>query len=152
MQKSVATRWVIRGLKVLLAISVLLFLIFYLPRVPNDIAMYRFAHNLYDYPLLDDSTKEINRYEKIGLIVGNGNHCDFLVIRTLAASPVDAITKEKIKEYYRDVFLPAVYPEHGKVKIMISFHENVSPADGMLYYDLIIADFGYPAGLDLRGH
>lgn len=152
MQKSVITRWVIKGLKVLLAMIVLLFLMFYLPGIRNDIAMYRFAHNLYDYPLLNDSTKEINKYEKIGIIAGNGNHCDFLVIRTLAASPVHPNTKENIKEYYRDVYLAAVYPEHNKIKIMLSFHEDVSPADGMLYYDLIIADFGYPAGLDFRGH
>lgn len=149
MQKSVVTLRRIKRLKVLLAIIVFVFLLYYLPGVPNNIAMHRFAHNLYEYPLIDDWTKEINRYEKIGLIVGNGNHCDFLVIRTLTSN---ADKKEEIINYYRDIYLPAVYSEHGKVKIMISFHENVSPVDGQLYYDLIIFDPGYPAGFDVRGH
>lgn len=140
----------IRGLKILISIIVVPFLFFFLSELPNDIAMYKFAHNLYNYPLLDYSTKEINRFEKIGLLVGNGNHCDFLVVRTLATSSLN--TKDKIKEYYRDVYLPAARSEHGKVKVMISFHEDISPIDGKLYYDLILFDFGYPAGLDLRGH
>lgn len=153
MKKSVITYSVTLGLKVFLAIIGLLFLLLYLPGVPNDIAMYRFSHNLYNYPLLNDWTKEINRYEKVGLIEGNGNHCDFLVIRTLATVSADYNdTKKKIQEYYQDAYLPAVYSEHDKIKIMVSFHETVSPADSKLYYDLIIFDPGYPAGLDLRGH
>src|SRR5688500_7730661 len=73
-----------------------------LPVLYNNWQLDRFARNLYDYPL-PPQTEVVNHQAEVGLM-GNGNHCDYVVRQVLLTS----LVPEDIEAFYADVMLPAV--------------------------------------------
>ena len=71
------------------------------PVVLNNFRLQQFAKNLYAYPL-PPHTEVINRSAKVGLLGGNGNHCDFEARQYMRT----ALSQEEIEAYYQGVSLP----------------------------------------------
>jgi hypothetical protein len=93
----------------------------------------------------------MDRHATVGLLTGNGNHCDFVVEQSMTST----LDRREIEAYYRDATLPAVSGEsqdaqNGR-KVSIWFDESHS-TDGQLRFTLRLADIGYPPGFDIRCH
>jgi|GEM_PF-2752239 hypothetical protein len=126
---------------------------FWLPQILNDWQLARFAENLYRYPL-PPQTEVLSRHSEVGLM-GNGNHCDFLVTQTM----LTRLTREEIKIYYKNVAFPPVndhnegvsLPYQGKpIPVYLEFDMSVETAQQRFTARLI--DMGYNPGLDIRCH
>lgn len=117
----------------------------------NDKHLEKFASNLYNYPLPKD-TKELSRTAEVGLM-GNGNHCDFLVTQKMSTK----LSPKEIQEHYEKAVFPFArddfYPPKSDypVKPWIKFDEE-STKSGDLHYTVKIMDSEYPAGFDIRCH
>lgn len=119
-----------------------------LPMVLNNLDLQRFAEGLFSYPL-PPRTEELARRADVGLLGGNGNHCDFVASRVL----VTDLSRDEIEVYYREVLLPAVsgpsesvkmYGTKGLLPVELTFDEGPS-ADGRLHVTVTLADIGHPA-------
>src|SRR5688572_28133558 len=77
-------------------------LLFWIQQAYNDWQLQKFASNLFNYPL-PPQTEIINRHSEVGLM-GNGNHCDFLVTQIMRTR----LSESEIEAYYDEVLLPPV--------------------------------------------
>ncbi len=118
----------------------------FIPEWINDQRLYTFAQCLYNYPLPPDTQVEA-RYAEVGLLEGNGNHCDFRAKQRLSST----LTREQITTYYRNVGLPPVsiqsisakiWREDGLLPITMSFDETPQ-SDGRTRFTIEIFDPGY---------
>lgn len=136
------------GIGVLTACS----LLYWLPQHYNNRQLQQFAANLYNYPLPPHS-EIVSQSAEVGLM-GNGNHCDFLVTQTL----VTELSQAEIEAYYAGVALPpvnnhnqGVAPETRGLPIPVTVSYDESPSsDGRLRFTLTLLDFGHDPGLDIR--
>jgi hypothetical protein len=116
----------------------------------NNQRLLSFADNLYNYPL-PPHTEVAARHAEVGLM-GNGNHCDFVVSQTL----VSTVSRDAIEAYYQDVALPAVSKDsqsatNGLIRVRLSFDDSTALA-GQVRFTVTLADIGYPPGFDIRCH
>lgn len=109
----------------------------------NDYRLYRFADNLYQYPL-PPNTVVLSREAEIKLM-GNGNHCDFFVYQTM----VTDLSLDEIDDYYDGLELPQAYADN-KGNLLVSVHDLRSLPDGRLQFTLRLYDFGNPENGDWR--
>jgi hypothetical protein len=124
--------------------------VLWFPQRYNNQRLKAFADNLYNYPL-PPKTEVISQRAEVGLM-GNGNHCDFVVEQSL----VTKLNREEITSYYEGARLPVVDKESqlaidGLIPIGLSFG-NDSPGNGDIYFKLKIVDVDYPPGFDIRCH
>jgi len=75
-------------------------LIYLVPQLLNDIQLETFSSHLYEYPLPPNS-EVVSQHAEVGLM-GNGNHCDFLVEQTI----ITHLSKAEIETYYENVTFP----------------------------------------------
>lgn len=76
---------------------------FGLPKLINQATLFIFAQPFFNYPLPPE-TKEISRDMRVGVLTGNGNHCDFYANRKLET----LLSEDEIRKYYRDVTFPSI--------------------------------------------
>lgn len=134
--------WAAGGLLFLLAMGMVI-----IPAVYLQLRLYTFAANLFDHAL-PPATIELSRVTEVGILGGNGNHCDFRAVRLLATE----LSKTAIEAHYHDAALPPITSESkeariwrddGLIDIRLKFEEQ--PADdGRLLFQLSIYDYGYP--------
>lgn len=127
-----------------------------IPVALNTYQLYKFGSNLYNYPL-PLQTQVTGRQAEVGLM-GNGNHCDFVVEQTFVTS----LSRQEIETYYADVLFPPVRSEpqgwhdsrttgiHPPVRPVLEFQE--ARDNGQLEFKLRLVDYGYPPGFDFRCH
>ncbi|BFT69366.1 hypothetical protein [Paenibacillus sp. P36] len=107
----------------------------------NNRTLKKFSNHLFD-STLPPMTKEITRNSEVGILVANGDHCDFRAKMTLETS----LSKQEIISFYH-MAMPSAKGQ-SQVKINIKFHdENVN---NKLVFDIEILDDGYNTGFDLR--
>jgi hypothetical protein len=107
----------------------------------NNRTLKYFSNNLFDFPL-PKMTREIARNSEVGILVANGDHCDFKAKMTLETS----LSKEEIISYYNKTMPSA--KSQSQVKIDINFHDEKT--NNKLVFDIEILDDGYNTGFDLR--
>ena len=73
------------------------------PILYNRLTLLVFSQRLFGYPLPPD-TEVISRQMQVGVLTGNGNHCDFLASMLLRTT----LGKQEIEAYYEDVTFPSV--------------------------------------------
>ena len=129
-------------------------LLYWLPQHYNNQQLQQFATHLYNYPLPPHS-EVVSQHAEVGLM-GNGNHCDFLVRQTI----VTELSQAEIEAYYDGVTLPPVNDHNQGVSpkyrglpipVMMKFDESTS-SDGRLRFTLTLLDYGHDPGLDIRCH
>lgn len=77
-------------------------------RIHNAITLRNFAQPFLDYPM-PPQTVEISHASRWGQLVGNGNHCDFEVSRTLSTE----LSQSEIEAYYKTVEFAPIVPERS---------------------------------------
>jgi hypothetical protein len=96
-----------------------------IPRLFNQITLIAFAQPFYDYPLPPE-TMEVSREMEVGVLTGNGNHCDFYANRKFKT----LLTEDQIRKYYYNVTFPSISPHssvtaisglNGRVGIIVQF-------------------------------
>jgi len=107
----------------------------------NNRTLKNFSNHLFDSPL-PPMTKELNRNSEIGILVANGDHCDFRAKMTLETS----LSKQEIISFYNKAMPSA--KRQSQVKINIKFHDE--KVNNKLVFDIEILDDGYNTGFDLR--
>ncbi len=119
----------------------------------NNARLDKFSDNLFNYPL-PSGTEEEDRYTEMGLLGGNGNHCDYIAGKSL----VTELSQGDIEAYYKDVeFPPAVSQSEyarlwgGLIPVRVHFADEPS-ADGRLCFSISISDIGNPPDFDIRCH
>ncbi len=120
-----------------------------LPMLLNNLALARFANNLFNYPLPPNTLIEARKAE-VGR-TGNGNHCDFVAEVSLSST----LTKAEIESYYRDVSLPPAGQDdptpREPVPVYVDF-DGTPATNGRTLFTIRIWDGEYPPGLDFRCH
>lgn len=113
----------------------------------NNVRLHLFASPLFDYPL-PPNTEVISRSQVVGLLGGNGNHCDFEATQYMRTT----LAQEQIEKYYSEVRLPRVLtlwePKRAGDSDIFLFFDGVS--DGSLLFHASLGDIGYSAGFDWR--
>jgi hypothetical protein len=118
-----------------------------IPTIYLQMRLQSFAANLFAYPLPPD-TVEVRRTTEVGILGGNGNHCDFRAVRVLATE----LNPSDIEAYYQDTALPPVTSESkeariwrddGLINIEVDINEQPTE-DGRLLVQISIFDYGYP--------
>jgi hypothetical protein len=115
----------------------------------NQWSMYQFARPFFNYPLPVD-TIELERYTLIGVLSGNGNHCDFLAVRILQTT----LSEDAFRTYYQNVEFPPVQANsksalwNGNGTLPVTIHFRSGNSDTVR---LEISDFGYTDSLRIGG-
>jgi len=121
----------------------------------NNRQLAAFEKNFYGYPLPSE-TDVIDQQSRITLL-GNSNHCDFVVEQTLESR----LSLQEIEAYYRDVIFPAARSEtqtwedsftsgiHPPVRVRV---ELLGTQEDTTIVKVSLVDAGYPPGLDIRCH
>ncbi len=128
-------------------ISMILFLVVLILWFPirdtikNNFLLKEFSNQLFDQQV-SDQTIEINKKSEVGILVANGDHCDFRAKRTFESS----LKQEEIKEYYQDLYLSSANKK-SKMKVELEILESRL---NVISYRITILDGGYPAGFDIR--
>lgn len=79
---------------------VLLFLLYCFGAAPfNNLALRHFSSQIENMPH-PEGTDRISMHENIGIYTGNGNHCDFLVLKIRSYEPS---SKDMIKDFYNAI-------------------------------------------------
>ncbi|MCY6485454.1 hypothetical protein OW763_14060 [Clostridium aestuarii] len=108
--------------------------------------MSTFANNLYTHPL-PKNTKILSKDKEVGLLVCNGNHCDYRASMMLSTK----LSKNYILAYYKSASVPTADKNIDKDDVKVTV-EILNQRDklGNLIFKIEIFDDGYPAGFDLR--
>jgi len=107
----------------------------------NEWRLARFGSQLLEFPL-PRSTREVARVAEVGVLVGNGNHCDFVVTRRLESSlPLDSL-----KAHFGSLHLsPAISGGADGGLPLLEIRE-----DSARHYSVIATDAPYEGIFDLR--
>jgi hypothetical protein len=139
-------RWALRLAAVVLALPLLLLLAIVLAGVRNDRRLARFAAQLDDYPP-PPGARIVHRLAAVGMLTGNGNHCDYLARHELAS----ALPLASVRAHYARLRLhPAIEGGAGGAGGG-SPDLAVEPREGGGYVVSAI-DAPYAAGFDERCH
>jgi uncharacterized membrane protein YtjA (UPF0391 family) len=79
----------------LLVLPVLYVLSFFAGHLVNNLRLAKFEDQLFDYPL-PEGAEVAGRSSQVGVLLGNGNHCDFVVEQSLRT----VLTVEEVRSYY----------------------------------------------------
>jgi hypothetical protein len=130
---------------------------FSIPAAINNYRLDRFKQNLYYYPL-PPNTHFIDKQAEVGLLGGDGNHCDYSAELTLVTEQC----RQEIERYYADAVFPPArsnqqevgesMPPRVYVPVKPSIEFIGTNSSGKLVYKISILDYGYDAGLDYRCH
>ena len=126
-----------------LAVPVGLAAIIWMTSMRNDLRLARFAAQLDDFPM-PAGARRLHRLTDVGILTGNGNHCDFLARHEIATD----LALDAVRAHYARLRLrPAVGddPEGGSPLLW------VDPRTGGGYV-VTALDAPNAAGLDLRCH
>jgi hypothetical protein len=97
-------RLVILGL--LLILSVLFVCVF--PMIVNNVRLSIFSQPFFNYPL-PPQTAVLSRETQVGLLHGNGNHCDFSASMRLHT----LLSEQEVRDYYSEALFPTVEADSG---------------------------------------
>ena len=136
-------RWGLRIAAAVVALPLLLLLVVVGARVRNDRRLARFAAQLDDFRP-PPGARVVHRLAAVGLITGNGNHCDFLARHEVATSLPLAFVEA---HYARLRLRPAIDGGADGGRPWVS----VEPRQGGGYVVTLI-DAPYSAGFDERCH
>lgn len=136
-------RWALRFVAAVVALPLVLVLAVVVARLRNDRRLARFAAQLDDFPP-PAGARVVHRLARVGVLTGNGDHCDFLVRQEIASNqPI-----ERVRAHYARLRLrPAV--EGGASAGLPDL--TVAPRAGGGYV-VSAVDAPYAAGLDERCH
>lgn len=124
--------------------------------VTNEFQLYKFKTNLYNFAL-PEQTHVVNRNAFVSLM-GNGNHCDFIVEQTMTTN----LSRQEIEQYYKKLWFPParsdpqipdgldIAVQRSLVPLGLEFL-NVTQS-GQLLFKISLYDVDYPPGLDFRCH
>ena len=137
------TRWALRVAAAVVALPLLLLLTMTVARVRNDRRLARFAAQLDDFRP-PPGARVVHRLAAVGMLTGNGNHCDFLARHEIATSLPLAFVEA---HYARLRLRPAIDGGADGGRPWVS----VEPRQGGGYV-VTATDAPYSAGLDERCH
>lgn len=105
----------------------------------NNFLLWNFRNQLFNYPLPKD-TEIVKKESKIGLLQGNGNHCDFEAKLTLKSNN----SPEKIVEHYSGMDIFSVFGGTNIYKRIEKIESGI--------FTITIGDSHYDSGMDFRCH
>jgi hypothetical protein len=107
----------------------------------NEWRLARFGSQLLEFPL-PRSTREVAHVAEVGVLVGNGDHCDFVVTRRLESSlPLDSL-----KAHFAPLHLrPAIAGGADAGLPLLEIRE-----DSVRHYSVIATDAPYEGIFDVR--
>lgn len=144
------------GIKILMKVVICIILIsipialivgpIVMPIIIHNNKLSDFANNLYNYPL-PEKTKVLSKDKDVGVLVANGNHCDYMAFMTLSTK----LSENHILSYYQAALLPTAEENNNKenVKVTVELSDKRDEL-GNLVYRIEILDSGYSSGLDFR--
>lgn len=138
---SAVVSWALRIVAAVVAPPLLLVLAVVLARVRNDRRLARFAEQLDRFPP-PASAHVVHRLADVGLLAGNGNHCDFLVRHEITS----ALPLASVRAHYARLRLRPAIPEVAGDALLEVF---VEPRTGGGYI-VTALDASYPDGFDDR--
>jgi hypothetical protein len=112
----------------------------------NEIGARRFAAQLFDHPL-PPRTRSIATVARVGVLAGNGNHCDFVAALRVESS----LPQPELRAHYEALRLdPAISggAKGGGPLVVVERTAGGDPDE----WSIVATDAGYPAGFDLRCH
>jgi hypothetical protein len=109
----------------------------------NDLRLSKFSGQLFDHPLPPRS-RAVASSSEVGILTGNGNHCDFVARLELASD----LAIDQVRAHYERLHLSPAIP--GGVDGGLPFIEVARTPRGTYSVDAIDAPYG--AGLDMRCH
>jgi len=128
----------------------------WIPYQVNNQKLEWFAEQLYAYPL-PPSTEIISRHQEIALL-GNGNHCDYVVEQVLATSS----DPKGIEQHYANAKFLSVDKrkrhssyETGEIPTFLTADVVITGeqfSDGRQKVIVGLVDFGNDPGFDIRCH
>lgn len=121
----------------------------------NNEELKSFAKSFYDYPLPKNS--QVQQRTSYVTLLGNGNHCDFVVEQVIITDQSEL----ELANYYKEItFLPVrSEPQGFEDSYTGGIHPMISPRIEPISwngqnikqaYKITIIDFGYPPGFDYR--
>ena len=106
----------------------------------NQYRSMQFGAQLYAIPL-PERTVLLKEEQRVGLLVGNGNHCDFIADLHVAS----ALSQKEIEKYYSALRLKPVRERGDEPYVLVS-------AEGEGLYLIRAVDSPNTPGMDLRCH
>ena len=128
---------------IVLTLPVLLFLVGWDSMRRNDRRLTEFSEQLFAYPLPPDS-RILRQTAQVGVLTGNGNHCDYVARLEIESS----LPPAAVDAHYQELRLhPAVGNGAGGGLPAVTV-ESQGPGR----VAITATDAPYPAGLDTRCH